>query len=181
VWQQQAGVRPCLIGELPDGEVGRIMGTVRAHARTLTAPLSGRACVYYMVLVEQAGAINMMLRDGVALALEDTSGRAIIEPAAASVAVLLDHREQARSLHEATSSQDAVLARNGYDIRGAGELVFYEAVVEVGERVTVVGAGLREPTGVSSQETDFRTPPPLQLHIASSNAAQLSIASHRAH
>lgn len=180
VWQHQAGVKSCLVGELPDGEIGRMVGTVREHARMLRGPLSGRACVYYMVLVEQAGAIRMTECDGVAFALEDSSGRAIIEPATASVAMLLDHRQQLRVLREATPQQDAVLARHGYDISGADELVFYEAVVLAGERVTVVGAGRREPACVSSQESDFRSPPPMQLRIAGTNAAPLSIASHRA-
>lgn len=180
MWQHQAGVKPYPIGELPDGEVGRMVGTVREHKRTLRGPLSGRACVYYLVLVEQAGVILWTERDGVAFALEDSRGRAIIEPATASVALLLDHREQTRTPREATPQQDAVLARHGYNIPGAEELVFYEAVIVADERVTVAGAGWREPVGGSSQESDFRSPPPMQLRIAGTDAAPLSIASHRA-
>lgn len=179
VWQDQAGVKPCRVGELPDGELGRLVGTVREHAQTLRAPLSGRACVYSLVLVEQAGVIQWTERAGVAFALEDSWDRAIIEPAAASVALLLDHREQARAPREATPQQDAVLARHGYDVRGADELVFYEAVLLAGERVTVVGAGRRALAGGSSQEPDYRSAPPMQLRMAGP-AAQLSIASHRA-
>lgn len=180
VWQHQAGVTPYRPGELPECEIGRMVGTVREHARPLRGPLSGQACVYYLLLVEQAGVIRVMERDGVPFALEDTSGRAIIEPALASVALLLDHREQVRALREATPLQDAVLARHGYDFPGADELVFYEGVIVVGERVSVVGAGRREPAGGSSQESDFRSPPPMQLRMADSHAARLSIASHRA-
>jgi hypothetical protein len=154
-------------------------GTVRTHARTLRAPLSGRACVYYLALVEEAGVIRLMERDGVPFALEDTS-RAIIEPASASVALLLDHREQVRALRKATRRQDAMLARHGYNIPGADVLVFYEGILLAGERVTVVGAGRRELAGGSSQESDFRSSPPTQLRIAGTDAAQLSIASHRA-
>lgn len=119
-------------------------------------------------------------RDGVAFALEDSRGRAIIEPAGARVALLLDHREQRRAPREATPQQDAVLARHGYNIPGADERVFYEAVIVVGERVTVAGAGRREPAGGAAQESDFRSAPPMQLRVAGSAAAQLSIASHRA-
>ena len=179
VWQHQAGVTRYRVGELPEGEIGRMEGTVRQHARTLRAPLSGRACVFYMVLVEQAGAVQWTECDGVAFALEDASGRAIVEPALASVALLLDHREQARAPREATPPQDAILARHGYNILGGEALVFYEAVLLAGERVTVVGAGRREPAGGSSLESDFRSPPPMQLRMAGSSAARLSIASHR--
>jgi hypothetical protein len=177
VWQHQAGVTRYRVGELPDGEIGRVEGTVGEQARTLRGPLSGRACVYYMVLVEAGGAIQWTEGDGVAFALEDASGRAIIDPALARIALSLDHREPLRALREATPQQDAVLARHGYNVTGAGQLVFYEAVLLVGERVTVVGAGRREPA--ASQERDFRTPPPMQLRMAGGNA-QLSIASHRA-
>jgi hypothetical protein len=180
VWDHQAGVTRCRVGELPDGEIGRMEGIVCERARTLRGPLSGRACVYYVVLVEEDGAIRWTERDGVAFALEDGSGRAIIEPALARVALPLDHREQLRALREATPQQDALLARHGYNVTGAGELVFYEAVLVAGERVTVVGAGRREPVDRSSQDTDFRSPPPMQLRVADSNAARLSIASHRA-
>lgn len=178
VWQHQAGVTRCRVGELPEGEIGRMEGTVRTHRRTLRAPLSGRACVYYLALVEQAGVILWMERDGVPFAFEDTS-RAIIEPASASVALLLDHHEQVRALREATRRQDAMLARHGYNVPGADELVFYEGILLAGERATVVGAGRRELAGGSSHESDFRSPPPMQLRIAGTDAAQLSIASHR--
>jgi hypothetical protein len=180
VWQHSSEVTPYRVAELPEGEIGRLEGSVRQHARTLCAPLSGRACVYYMVLVEQAGAIRWTECDGVAFALQDASGRAIIEPALATVALLLDHREQARALREATPQQDAVLARHGYDLPGGDGLVFYEAVLLAGERATVVGAGRREPAGGSSQESDFRSPPAMQLRVAGTTAAPLSIASHRA-
>jgi len=179
VWQHQEGVTRYRVGELPEGEIGRMEGTVRTHGRTLRAPLSGRACVYYLALVEQAGVIQWMERDGVPFAFEDTS-RAIIEPANASVALLLDHREQLRALREATRRQDAMLARHGYNIPGADELVFYEGILVPGERATLVGAGRRELAGGSSQESDFRSPPPTRLRIAATDAAQLSIASHRA-
>lgn len=179
VWQHQAEVTPCRVGDLPDGEIGRMVGTARKLARTLRAPLSGRACIYSLVLVEQADVILWVERDGVEFALEDSRDRAIIEPAAASVALLLDHQEQVRALREATPRQDAVLARHGYDVRSADELVFYEGIIQPGERVTVVGAGRRELASGSSQESDFRSPPLMQLRIAGP-AAQLSIASHRA-
>jgi len=179
VWQHQAGVTRYRVGELPEGEIGRREGTVRTHGRTLRAPLSGRACVYYLALVEQAGVIQWIERDGVPFAFEDTS-RAIIEPAGASVALLLDHREPLRALRAATRRQDAMLARHGYNLPGGDELVFYEGILLAGERATVVGAGRREIASGASRESDFRSPPPTQLRIAGTDAAQLSIASHRA-
>lgn len=136
VWEQQAGVTLLSVADVPDGEICRMAGTVGEYAGALRAPLSGRACVYYMVVAEQPGVIWTQC-DGVAFGLEDASGRAIIEPASAKVALVLDHREHLKALRYATPQQDAILMRHGYDVRGSGGLVFYEAVITVGERITV--------------------------------------------
>lgn len=179
VWEQQAGVTLLSVADVPDGEICRMVGTVGEYAGALRAPLSGRACVYYMVVAEQPGVIWTQC-DGVAFGLEDASGRAIIEPASAKVALVLDHREHLKALRYATPQQDAILMRHGYDVRGSGGLIFYEAVITVGERITVVGAGRREPGGASCPETGFRDPPPMRLRVKGSDTAPLCIACDRA-
>jgi hypothetical protein len=164
------------VADVPDGKICRIDGIVGEYASTLRAPLSGRACVYYMVLVEESGR-TWTEREGVAFGLEDASGRAVIDPSSARVALLLDHREDLKALRDATPQQDAVLLRHGYDVRGAGDLIFYEAVIAVGERITVVGAGSRELDGASDRESGFRDPPATRLRVKGSDTEPLCIAS----
>lgn len=182
VLRQQHGVPPWPIGELPEHRQGRLVGNVRALERTLTAPLSGRACVYYVVLVEQSvfpgWQDRIVERRGVAFALDDASGRAIIDPARASVALAFDHHEELRALDPATPAQQAVLARHGHPGAAASRLRFVEAVLSVGERVTVVGIGTRRPHIAWSVESDYRSATPTRMHLAGSDAEPLSISSH---
>ncbi len=183
--RQQYRMRPWPIGELPENELGRMIGNVRELERTLTAPLTGRACVYYMLVVWESGWRGwrdlFIERKGVAFAIDDPSGRAIIEPANASVALAFDHQEELRALDRATSEQAAVLARCGHGLGGRSwPLRLSEAVISADERVTVVGAGSRDPDRASRAETDYRGPLPKLLNVASSGSAPLSISSHRA-
>jgi len=41
------------VGEYQEGECGRIMGQVRVSGHSFNAPLSGRKCAYYYVLVQE--------------------------------------------------------------------------------------------------------------------------------
>jgi hypothetical protein len=174
------------IGELPDNEIGRMVGNVRVLERSLTAPLTGRACVYYLIIVEEEDGRrgwreSFTEHNGVAFAIEDLSGRAIIEPANASVALPFDHQEEIRAPDRATPEQVALLARRPYSISDRfGRLRVWEAVIAIDDRVTVVGAGTREPDQASPEETGYRSPPAMWLHVAGSMSAPLSISSHRA-
>jgi hypothetical protein len=71
-----------------------------------------------------------------------------------------------------------VLARHGYHVAGAGRLRFVEAVLSVGERVTVVGTGTRRPYIAASAELGYRSAAPTRLQLPASDAAPLSIGSH---
>jgi len=117
-------------------------------------------------------------RRGVPFALADASGSAVIDPAHASVALAFDHREELRALDQVTAAQEAVLARHDGRHRGRSRLRFLEAVLSVGERVTVVGAGTRRPYVERSAESDYRSAAPTRLHLEGSDAAPLSISSH---
>ncbi len=112
VLREQHGVPPWPVAGLPECQQGRLVGNIRALDRTLTAPLTGRACVYYVVLVVQPVASGwherITDRRGVAFALADASGSAVIDPSHASVALALDHREELRALGQVTAAQQAV-------------------------------------------------------------------------
>jgi hypothetical protein len=180
VLRQQYRVPLWPIAELPDGEQGRLVGTTGMLHRTLTAPLSGRACLYYVVLVKPAkpsGARELFTeRNGVTFKLEDTSGSAIIDPARASVALAFDHCEEVRPSGQPSPAQRALLLRHGHTSSGS-PLRFVEAVLSVGERITVAGSGVRRPDLASLVASDYRSPPPPQLQLAASDASPLSICS----
>jgi hypothetical protein len=181
VRHRQRGARRWQIAHLPEHREGRLDGDVRALPRALTAPLTGRPCVYYQVVVEQAVLLGWQElhvdRCGAAFALDDPSGTAIINPTRASVAIAFDHRAVIRS-SEVTPPQRALLAAQGYRSDSDDLLRFSEAVLSAGDRVTVVGTGKQSPDVVSSAELDYRTAIPARLHLEGSDAAPLSIRSH---
>ena len=88
-----AAARAYAIAELPEDTVGRITGTVRPLDDTLASPLFERACVYYVAEVELDRDVPTIIareQRGVPFILEDASGRAIIDPQSAEVAIDLD-------------------------------------------------------------------------------------------
>ena len=182
VSQKQHGIKRWLVGRFPDGEAGRVVGTVRAHQRRLLAPLTGRPCVYYEVIVEQVTLSGLRLCfvecDTVPFVLEDGSGRGIVEPRGAEVAAAFDHTAEITEFEQATPEQAAMLARNGRAGERTATLQFREALIVEGERVTVVGTAFRRPDLQSSAEVDYRAAPPLGLRIVTTEAQPMSIASH---
>jgi hypothetical protein len=179
--REEVRVRPWPIAGLPDGERGRLVGTARGLHGTLIAPLSGRPCLYYVVLVksiEPSGARDLFTeRKGIAFALEDTSGSAIIDPARASAILAFDHRDEVYLPDLPSPAQRALLLRNGHSPDRSDQLRFVEAVLSIGERTTVVGTGFRRPDIASPMELDYRSAPPPRLQLAASDATPLFISS----
>lgn len=181
ILREQYRVRPSSIARLADGEQGRLIGTARPLHRTLTAPLSGRACLYYVVLarsVESSGERELLTeRAGCAFTLDDASGSAIVDPARASVALFFDHREEVHLADAPSPAQRELLVRHGHSSDRSDQLLFIEAVLSIGERIMVAGAGLRRPDLASPMESDYRSAPPARLQLAASDAAPLLISS----
>jgi hypothetical protein len=168
------------IAALRDHQLGRIVGSITASEQTLTAPLSGRPCVYYRVVISvynrgwQARATD---RCGTRFAMSDRSATAIIEPFYSRLALRSDHREELGWFTEATPEQQAVLARHGF--RRSGVFArrwfrFDEAVIATGDPIGVIGAGVREPE-LPGPASEDRTAAPVRLRITGSVKAPLSI------
>lgn len=136
------------VGELPEGTLGRIVGRAAVLRETLFAPISGRTCVYYVVEVREhdVSVIRTLVREerGVPFVLEDASGRAVIEPEGAKLVLTTDARTSSGGLgNDASPPERAFLQRHG--IANTGRvLTYHEAILEIGEPVAVVGAGMRE-------------------------------------
>jgi hypothetical protein len=174
--------KPIAIGDLPENQLGLITGEVTATDALVVAPLTGRACVYYAVIVQhhhdRRWEVIVDERRGTGFALTDRTGRAVIEPSNAQLALCFDRSESAGWLDRTTREQEAILARHGVT-RGGGlldkKLRFREAVIEVGDRISVIGAGIREISGIAGGETDYRSNTPTQIRITNSAEAPLSL------
>jgi hypothetical protein len=181
VERRQRRIRTREIAELPENELGRIVGRVAALERSLIAPLSGRPCVYYAVIVEEVrprGWQELVAeRRGVAFAIKDYSGKAIIDPANASVALRFDCIKYVDGGGALTQEQASLLAHHGVHREGffaPSALRFQEAVIPIGHHVEVTGAGVREPDPEAHAELGYRDAP-TQICISNSAAAPLSI------
>lgn len=164
------------LATLPEDTFGRVTGAAHPfEGQQLTAPLTGRPCVYFIAIVEQRG-----LRDGtharwtrlalerrsLRFVIEDGGHRAIVDPRRARVSLDFDHASRTDRLPLALRPEAPLLGAGGPAITTEGtrqgaflarhhlvnrdwskllELRYREAVIEVGERVAVLGSGIREP------------------------------------
>jgi hypothetical protein len=164
------------LAALPEDTIGRVTGSAHAfEGQQLTAPLTGRTCVYFIALVEQRGRRDgsrarwtrlALERRSLRFVIEDGGHRAIVDPRQARVSIEFDHTSTASrlpyELREARSTEDglapAILTETQRQARFLDkhhlvnrnwsrliELRYREAVIEVGEQVAVLGSGIREP------------------------------------
>lgn len=182
VRRQHRRMASTLIAELPENEVGRIVGCVAASEQALTAPLTGRSCVHYTVVISEPRGKRWVTRAterrGVSFTIADRSGRAIIEPANAQLAPKFDHMERVGWLGNATPEQGALLERHGLRSSPGSRarwFRFHEAVIASGDPVGVIGVGIREIDVAAPVESGYRATPPTRLHVTSSADAPLSI------
>jgi hypothetical protein len=179
------------IGSLPEDTVGRITGTVMPfEGQTLEAPLSGRRCVYYAVLIEEnlglggGGAVMPLAEkaDGISFVVEEDGHRAVIDPDNALLAVAFDHRATSLAAFDATPRQRALLADADLIHRDwfrTSSLTYREAILEVREVVSILGAGVREPDPDAPAAAAYRSMAQTRLRFTSSPKSQLIISDDR--
>lgn len=172
---------PTPIAEMPEHQLCGILGRVAPAAELLTAPFSGRPCVYYAIEVLDRRRSNVPSRTveeqrGMPFTLSDLTGEVFIDPSNAEVTPLFDycHRSGWRDLP--TPRIEAVLARHrtGQGFGGTRWLLFREAVIAPGDILSVVGAAVRELDDSRRRETMYRSSP-TRLRIADTPEAPLSI------
>lgn len=186
VWNEKAKIRRELrgaprvdIGELREGRTGRVVGRV-GEGETLRAPFTSRSCVFYEATVEEyrssgkTGSWRQVVREavGVPFVLDDGTGRAIIDPSGARVAVDLDMTTRSGTFDDATPVEEEFLTRHG--LRSTGwvfnkSLRYREGVIEVGETIAVMGQGVREPDpDAVGKVGGYRSGPPTRLRLGGS-------------
>jgi len=162
------------LAALPEDTFGRVTGAAHAfEGQQLTGPLTGRPCVYFIAIVEQRGTRDgnrarwtrlALERRSVRFVLEDGGHRAIVDPRRARVTLDFDHVYRTEHLPRALRSpsdtghgaapttederQGQFLTRHhlaNHPWSRMLELRYREAVIEVGEKIAVLGSGIREP------------------------------------
>jgi hypothetical protein len=161
------------IVDLGDGQTGRIVGKAQLHRDHLVAPLSGRRCLYYVATIEQSKYGTDIWtplateQSCVPFAVTDASGRAIVDATHAHVALEFDHQSESRTVEELDDAQRTLLARQRID--PLHRLLRYaEAIVTDGKRVSVLGAGTREPDPDAPPESAYRGAQPTRLRLTGS-------------
>ena len=143
-------IEPTRLGELAEDAIGRIYATVRTrNDQLLTAPISHRACVYYAVGIYDGGHMIGGAQQGVSFVLEEegTSAHAIVDLDHALVSVGYDHTTTCRGPFDADPDQKTLLV--ALDLIGRSwfqtdQVVFLEGTIEPGDRITLLGSGIRE-------------------------------------
>lgn len=167
------------LAELPEETRGRVVGAAHTLEQTLDAPLTGRACLYYVVTVEQHHSTGRssywktIIREeqGVPFVLSDGTGKAIVDPRSAKVALDVDGRGDSGTFDSPNEREQAFLDRHGTSGQGwvfNKRLRYREAVIEVGETVAILGAGVREPDPTAPPAAAYRGEQPTRLRMTSS-------------
>ena len=173
------GARRYSLAELPEETRGRVVGSAQQLDYTLEAPLTGRACLYYVATVEQHQSTGRssywktIIREeqGVPFVLSDGTGHAIVDPRAAKVALDVDSRGNSGTFDSPTERESAFLARHGTTAQGlilSKRLRYREAVIAVGETVAILGSGVREPDPTAPPQAAYRGDQPTRLRMTSS-------------
>jgi len=132
------------------GQVVKIIGKVEPAGAQIQAPLSGRACVLYEVLVEEqptgtgSGTWRTLIREtnAVDFLLDDATGRAIVHTRPIRVHAERDLAYDSGFLNDATPALEAFLEKHGRTSEGwvfNKRLRYSEGVLEAGQIVAALG------------------------------------------
>jgi hypothetical protein len=141
------------IASFADGEKGKISGSIVFAGETLIAPISGRRCSYYYVIIEEYHSFSMGSKwrqlfeeeNKADVVLFDGTGYAIVDTRAALAHLVMDAHLEPGSFKELTPELKAYLSRVKVDTKGLfginKTLRYFEGVLEKGERCAVSGIG----------------------------------------
>jgi hypothetical protein len=166
--------RPISIGDLAEATFGRIEGAIGDLGEVLVAPLTGRRCVYYAVTIAENlgpygrnGAVVTVHREslGVPFLVENDGHSAIIDPDGAQISARFDFETESFPSSLVDPRLIDAIRRLDYDMSMMRPLMFLEASLELGEAVTICGAGVREPDPDPRLAVGYREPARTRLRI----------------
>jgi hypothetical protein len=141
------------VHEFKSGQTAKIIGSVECTGGVLTAPLSGRECAYYYVIVEQKVSSGKSSRWKTIIekeysadfVLRDGQKCAYIDNTNLKSYIVHDRQYSSGFMEDATDTLEAYLNENGHNSEnyfGFNKSIRYsEAVLEPGEAVAVFGHG----------------------------------------
>ncbi len=183
------------IGEVPEGEVARLVGRAVQLGEVLEAPLSGRPCLYYKVWVARPLVLLSTTlaheERGVMFALEDGTGRAVVDPDGCTLDLVVDERNSSGTSGFPTGRQVAVLTRFTIEVNEwtdvdrsrpavplPRDFIYREAIIGVGETIAILGGGVREPDPHAEPDGSYRGAQPTRLRMSGSREHPLIISDH---
>lgn len=142
---------------------------VVAVGEPLIAPLSGRACVFYETRVVRTVGLGYAPWDFeyqvtherrcVPFLVDDGTGCAVVDTAHAALLLESNVDRSSRGSDPDAPAEDAFLARFARRRRGLlfeKRLHFTESIIEVGERIAVLGTGVHDTEPSASSESPYR-------------------------
>ncbi|MBI3134646.1 MAG: hypothetical protein HYZ14_08250 [Bacteroidetes bacterium] len=141
------------ISQFFNGDIAKVVGQVEFVGEPLSAPLSGRPCAYYHVLVEQhvSNGKNSHWKKLVeeeisgTFVIRDGKHTAFVDQAQIKTYLVQDKTYNSGFLNDASIALDQYLSRHGHKstgLLGLNKTIRYkEGVLENGELMAVVGKG----------------------------------------
>lgn len=161
------------ISSLQENQKAKIIGKAKPISEILMAPLSGRRCVYYNVIVEKkTGGKNSHWKDIINdekeqdFILESYSGEAIVKMKDYKSYFVADKKYKSGHFNDPDLKLQNYLElhkQNSLDFFGFNKTLRYkEAIIEVGESVAVIGLVKFEHSSNYGIETSYSKIPVLQ-------------------
>lgn len=155
------------IGSLKEGELARVVGTVRPLDHTVVAPVSGVHCVYYHVVVDAQGPGGWKrLIDqphGIPFILEDDSGFVYVDAHRAQLTT--QHVRFYPALHP-DPMFDRFLMANGVSPVNKAGLRVHEMRIDAGATFCVLGAGVLDIDPKAAHPETYRGERATRLRLA---------------
>jgi hypothetical protein len=180
----------------PPWELLRFPEETLCHARgeiatvgeaLLEAPLSGRPCLHYHVVAHflrysQPSLTLISEARGVEALVSDKAHAAVLSPKAVSLIAPYDHETTAIAILDAGEREKALLARHNLlrrDWSSTTRVIYREAVILPGERVSVTGAVIEEADPDAAAFEGYRLAAMTRLRFVATEVAPAFIRSDR--
>ncbi|MBL4635894.1 MAG: hypothetical protein JKY56_18685 [Kofleriaceae bacterium] len=175
------------IESFSEEEVAKIVGTLQYIGDPLISPLTGRHCAYYEIHVdEHYGGNNAqwhtMIREsvGVEFEVDDGTGKAVVDPMSAMIAIVVDSHTRSGTLDSPTGREVAYLESHQRKSKGwflNKKIRYREGILESGELVAIMGRGTRETdiAAGSQGERGYRDAPAMRLRMQSPEKTPMKI------